>query len=417
MTIKMLIKISLFLLMLSIECMSSPVVIDSQKVVASDRQSGDRFGWSIDTNKNLFIAGAIFDDENGQYSGSAYIFEFTGDGWVETQKIQPEDGSFGDWFGSEVLIIDQNTIAVSADSKSQDKVEFVGAVYIFERTYGVWTQTHKLTPPGKPTLNSFGWAISHSLDSLFIGAKENGDKAFRSGAVYVFNRVDSNWQYQTTLHASDFSTFDFFGSNVQSNADTLIVSANYKDNSGSNQGAIYVFENSNNSWLETQKIVPTDIKDNDYFGSSLDIQNNILFIGARNPTNGEDPGSLYVFSKEGNNWIYKDEIHPSENIESDRFGQSLSYVNGILAVETDQTELGGMVSFYECDNGNWNKFDSHLFSNDHLSRNYGSNVKMNSGNLILSDPLENGPNNGFYVGAAFIFKLDRIYKSQFDKCY
>jgi len=48
--------------------------IEEQKLTASDGATGDRFGFSVSTSGDYSIVGAIEDDDNGQGSGSAYIF-------------------------------------------------------------------------------------------------------------------------------------------------------------------------------------------------------------------------------------------------------------------------------------------------------------------------------------------------------
>jgi len=45
------------------------------KIFASDGASDDRFGYSIAINGNMIISGALWDDDRGSNSGSAYIFQ------------------------------------------------------------------------------------------------------------------------------------------------------------------------------------------------------------------------------------------------------------------------------------------------------------------------------------------------------
>ena len=82
-----------------------------QKIVASDRSTGGKFGSSIGVYENYAVVGAIIepnDDLGGNYLGSAgaaYIFEKDSIGnWQEVQKIVPSDRNQFDEFGNSVAI-------------------------------------------------------------------------------------------------------------------------------------------------------------------------------------------------------------------------------------------------------------------------------------------------------------------------
>src|SRR5690554_5368330 len=90
-----------------------------QKIVSSDRSSGDYFGNSVAIDGDYIVVGAQkeAEDENGQNTkpnaGSAYIFQNIDGDWTEIQKICASDRSNDDLFGTDVGI-SQNNIIVSA---------------------------------------------------------------------------------------------------------------------------------------------------------------------------------------------------------------------------------------------------------------------------------------------------------------
>ncbi len=76
-----------------------------QKLVASDRQELDQFGFVVDIDGDRAIIGLARQsyDENGENyminAGAAYVFERNGDGiWNEVQKIVASDRSDSDYF-------------------------------------------------------------------------------------------------------------------------------------------------------------------------------------------------------------------------------------------------------------------------------------------------------------------------------
>ena len=61
-------------------------------LTASDGASGDKFGAAVGLNADRIIVGSIYDQDNGLFSGSAYVFECDGTSWVETEKLLPSIG-------------------------------------------------------------------------------------------------------------------------------------------------------------------------------------------------------------------------------------------------------------------------------------------------------------------------------------
>ena len=64
---------------------------------ASDEGDGDGFGWSVALDNGVVAVGSYRDDDNGQDSGSLYLFDVvTGE---QLDKLLPSDGATDDRFG------------------------------------------------------------------------------------------------------------------------------------------------------------------------------------------------------------------------------------------------------------------------------------------------------------------------------
>ena len=48
---------------------------EEAKLLASDRATDDQFGVSVSISGDYAVVGAVFDDDNGDGSGSAYVFK------------------------------------------------------------------------------------------------------------------------------------------------------------------------------------------------------------------------------------------------------------------------------------------------------------------------------------------------------
>ncbi len=102
--------------------------------------------------------------------------------------------------------------------------------------------------------DSFGHAVALSGDTLVVGVPlqgADGDSLVDSGAVYVFRRTDGGWSQEGYLKASNAERDDSFGYAVALSGDTLVVGASGEatgidsshpsDLSADDSGAVYVF--------------------------------------------------------------------------------------------------------------------------------------------------------------------------------
>ena len=78
---------------------------EKDHLTAEDGEAGDYFGYSVAVNMDVIVVGAYGDDNNGDESGSAYVFTRNSqDEWSQTNKLTAENGEAGDWFGYSVAV-------------------------------------------------------------------------------------------------------------------------------------------------------------------------------------------------------------------------------------------------------------------------------------------------------------------------
>ena len=78
---------------------------------------------------DVALVGAQNDDDNGTYSGSAYVYRWNGSNWVEEQKLLASDGAAGDWFGHSVSI--SGDVALVGAYADDDIGTNSGSAYVF----------------------------------------------------------------------------------------------------------------------------------------------------------------------------------------------------------------------------------------------------------------------------------------------
>ena len=104
------------------------------------------------------IIGAISDDDNGSGSGSAYIFYNNNGVWEQHSKIKPMDGANKDLFGGSVGI--SGDYAIVSAYYDDDNGDNSGSAYIFNRSNNEWKQYFKLTPSDGEYMDQFGFSVS-----------------------------------------------------------------------------------------------------------------------------------------------------------------------------------------------------------------------------------------------------------------
>lgn len=78
------------------------------KFVPDDAQADDRFGYSVSIDKGVLLAGSYHDDDNGEDSGSAYIFGASS--LEQLYKLLPSHGAAGDLYGRSVAVSNKTIV-------------------------------------------------------------------------------------------------------------------------------------------------------------------------------------------------------------------------------------------------------------------------------------------------------------------
>jgi hypothetical protein len=87
------------------------------KLTASDAAAEDRFGWQVAISGAVAVVTSASDDDNGENSGSAYLFERDAGGpglWGQVAKLTASDGAAADSFGWSVSI-SGDTVVIGAE--------------------------------------------------------------------------------------------------------------------------------------------------------------------------------------------------------------------------------------------------------------------------------------------------------------
>jgi len=376
---------------------------ETQKLLASDGTANDAFGNLIAMDGDYALIPANHDDQNGVNAGSAYVFVRTGNNWTQQAKLLPDDGAANDLFGAPA--IDGDTVLIGA-FRDDDNGENSGSAYIFTRTGSTWTQQAKLLAPDGAAGDSFGGLVSLSGDTALIGAGGDDDQGVDSGSAYVFIRTGTVWTHQAKLLASDGQAGDSFGS-VFIDDDTALIGAPLDDDKGIDTGSAYVFIRIGTTWIQQQKLTAADSILNDQFGQAVALDGDTALIGAP----GYGPGSTgigaaYIFIRFGVTWTERAKLTASDAQTLDQFSAYAVALDGTTAIvgspgdDLVGSNSGSAYVFSTPDGINWIE-QQKLIPSDGASTDEFSSVALDGNSAIITSWHDD--DNGANSGSAYVF--------------
>ena len=304
---------------------------EAQRLLAEGGEAMEEFGFSIAIDGDTAVVGApgdIFAYEQPAVAGSAYIFTRLESEWIFQQRLVAPDGMAEGRFGSSVSI-SGDTIAVGALDKKP--------VYIFVRSGNEWVLEQQVSVDD-PAVNFFGFtSVVVEGDTLAVTAERYEPPDLLS-LVYIFTRSSVvndqgetvwtwNFEQEIVAYAGSDYNFSWVESMLVLEKNTLVVSLS---------DGVHVYARSGNTWYPQQKITrPVGEADN-AFGLSVSLHEDTIAIGAPctsyfGSTCSDSDSGVYLFSRLGTAWVYRQKLTPDESSESS-FGRSVSVDGDTIVV-------------------------------------------------------------------------------------
>ncbi len=200
---------------------------------------------AVSADGNTAIVGGPGD--NGGI-GAAWVFTRSGGVWSQQGSKLVGTGAVGrtDQGSGVAISADGNTALVGATADNNG----IGAVWVFTRNGGVWTQQGaKLVGTGTMGIAQQGGSVAISSDGNTAISGGFADNS-HVGAVWVFTRNGGVWTQQgSKLVGADEAGAAWMGSSVAISADgNTAISGGWADNSSA--GAAWVFTRSGGVWSQ-----------------------------------------------------------------------------------------------------------------------------------------------------------------------
>jgi hypothetical protein len=337
---------------------AEPAPSSAQLVSALDGIADDRFGTAVAVwGDTAFIASGVWsynltsqnrEGEPGSKDeapaanqmGAVYVFHRQGGAWTQTQKLRASDASNYSNFGSS-LAFDGSTLLVASLNANVGGVLQEGAVYAFSLNGDTWEETQKFSASDGADNWAFGSAVALRGSTAVIGALNATVGSNTSqGKAYVFTKSDGVWSQTQVLMADDGSFNDRFGQSVAFDGSSILIGAPTLPYNPAHGGFVYTFEISGNLWSQTGKLVPDDSAVSDQFGYSVALDGSSALIGSIG--NQFARGAVYAFSRTDGIWQQAQKIMPDESSSGDQFGNAISMLGSkaVVGAQASVTDSG-----------------------------------------------------------------------------
>ncbi|MBW1296017.1 hypothetical protein [Aquimarina litoralis] len=235
----------------------------------------------------------------------------------------------------------------------------------------------------------FGERVAIDGNIAAVASRSNAEAA---GKVYIFtNDGSGNWTQQTIITASDSFSGDNFGSEVALEGNYLVVGARSQlDKNDVDTGAAYLFEyNGVSTWTEVARFEPSDGGTDNRFGTSVDIEGDLILVGARKGCTG---GCAYLYENDGTGTFTYTETKLEPQVQSGydgaRFGETVvlkdgrAYVGGPYDYSSVGRFSAGSVQIWDqANDGTWSR--THRLRGTESSESFGWEMDVEGDYLAI----------------------------------
>ncbi len=161
--------------------------VELSKVSAAMGDENDYFGYEVALSGNVAAVGAIFDDDLGLDAGAVYIYDVTDpSNPVMVKKLLASDGDPTDDFGWSVAM--QGDTLVVGSRTDDDIHPGAGSAYLFDISSPANPlEVAKMVPADTSPNATFGWSLEIEDGIGIVGASQKDTPIPNAGAAYVFD--------------------------------------------------------------------------------------------------------------------------------------------------------------------------------------------------------------------------------------
>ena len=301
---------------------------ETQALSSPNSEFEGGFGSVVKADDGWLLIGACSETVSGNAkAGRAYLYKnVSGEFVLDQEMTSPLDPSTDCKFAFSVDVRN-DIIAVGEPSRSEGSLYNSGKVHLYVQDGGVWSLEQTLSSSIADVNNRFGSSVAVGADTVVIGEPNANDTGlYNCGAISIFKRTDGVWSQSALFKGSQDDSL--FGASVAVENDIVAVGAQMTTLDTHEQvGAVFVFELEEEEWVLTDTIYSPLASSGDEFGSSISIMEDVMFVGAPHAGDGvNDSGICFEFKRDffTKKWILKNTIISPTVSYGDQFSFSIA---------------------------------------------------------------------------------------------
>ncbi|MEZ6005490.1 MAG: hypothetical protein R3F33_15045 [Planctomycetota bacterium] len=382
------------------------------RLTGGDINGAEKVGASLWKSGNLVFSGAPGEHVNGVSinGGAVYVHEkdtLTG-AWTEIAKLEPTSLVARENFGTD-LDGQGNTLVIGAPDQSPIVATTTGSVFVMSHGgNGVnWTVDQVLTPSDGAIGDQFGMSVAISGNYIIVGSPGNDETATNRGAAYVFENIGGVWTEVQKILAPAGTTGSGYGDVVEIEGDVMLIGSSFANLGGINGGLLeaYMLDGAG-IWQEHQHVTGSAMNIADYYASSISFTGGVLAVGSANDDDVvNNCGSVYVFRWDALNMLFLQEARLVRTVPvpSDFLGRSV-HTDGVRVIAGgDGFDPAGGAVVFEQNGGVWGVFREVMPQELGPNGGAGAAVFVDGDTSLLGDVTDS--TFFFQNGATFVTNL------------
>lgn len=248
------------------------------------------------------------------------------------------------------VTLDGDTAVIVGTEQLQNPARRPGAVFVYRKVGGQWTQEQRIVDPATQHGDNFGRSMKVEGNTLVVGAPSGCDSS--RGAFSIYERTGSTWTLQRA-YVTGGTQDQCLGISASLSGDTAAVGA-----PNLVSPSVHVVRRVNGAWGDVVRVQPPSNPTRFAFGSSVGLSGDTMCVMSRLVTGA---AQLDVFTRSGGGtWSLQQGIAlPPSTLTADGMscavdGNTLIAANGTHSTGSSPiAQYLGIAQVYTRTNGVW----------------------------------------------------------------
>ncbi|MEO9965783.1 MAG: T9SS type A sorting domain-containing protein [Reichenbachiella sp.] len=309
----------------------------------------------------------------------------------EITKVVREISNLNEHYGWATAVNAEWMIIGSPHSTTIDGVD-AGEVHIYQLQSGVWQEFQELRNESGASFENFGYSVAINGSWMAVGVVGSFHWGPFSGAVLLYNFNGSEWVLEREYYPAVEMPNQWFGYSLDMNDDFLVVGSINSNGKNVESGDVFVYQD-----YKSRQSIPTSLAQSsnlshDNFGYAVGISSgNEIIVGAPDyDGESESSGQAYIYTYSRERWNKSAILTSEEEGVSDMFGVSVAIsdtkalVGSLLGNGT--TKNSGTAYYFERENNRWTRIQKLNADNGLLNEYFGATVKIVDDIIAIGAP-------------------------------